>query len=101
MLLRGAARTDEGPFGHREATGNAGDSPANRDKDRTKEKALAVDGPDDIYNAYYKEVNKGLANQIADLWRAGDPNVTQINWNAMYSANYTNNAINPNGYRFF
>ena len=58
---------------------------------------LAVDGPDDIYNAYYKEVNKGLANQIADLWRAGDPNVTQINWNAMYSANYTNNAINPNG----
>lgn len=58
---------------------------------------LAVDGPDDIYNAYYKEVNKGLANQIADLWRAGDPNVTQINWNAMYSANYANNAINPEG----
>lgn len=39
VLLQGAARTDEGPFGHREATGNAGDSPANRDKDRTKEKA--------------------------------------------------------------
>ena len=61
MLLRGAARTDEGPYGYQEATGNAGDNPgpgqfqlqlgyqeatgnagdnpANRDKDRTKEKA--------------------------------------------------------------
>lgn len=38
MLLRGAARTDEDRW-YREATGNAGDSPANRDKDRTKEKA--------------------------------------------------------------
>ena len=32
MLLRGAVRTDEGPYGHREATGNAGDSPANGTK---------------------------------------------------------------------
>ena len=39
VLLQGAARTDEGPYGHREATGNAGDNPANRAKDRTKEKA--------------------------------------------------------------
>ena len=39
MLLRGAACTDEGPYGYQEAAGNAGDSPANRDKDRMKEKA--------------------------------------------------------------
>ena len=58
---------------------------------------LGVNGPDDVYNAYYGEVNKDLANQLADLWRAGDPDITQINWDAMYSANYTNNVVNPNG----
>lgn len=33
----GAARTDEDRW-HQEATGNTGDSPANRDKERAKEK---------------------------------------------------------------
>lgn len=28
---------------------------------------LAVDGPDDIYNAYYKEVNNGLGQSDCDL----------------------------------
>ena len=32
MLLREVVRTDEGPYGHQEATGNAGDSPANGTK---------------------------------------------------------------------
>ena len=38
MLLRDVVRTDEGPYGHQEATGNTGDSLANRDKERAKEK---------------------------------------------------------------
>ncbi len=58
---------------------------------------LGVNGPDDTYNAYYGEVNTGLANQLADSWRNGDPEITQINWNALYSANYTNNALVPDG----
>ncbi len=56
---------------------------------------LGVNGPDDTYNAYYKEVNHGLANQLADAWRNGDPAITQVNWDAMYSANYANNVNNP------
>ncbi len=58
---------------------------------------LGVNGPDDTYNAYYDKVNVGLADQMADSWRNGDPNVTQIDWNALYSANYANNLLDPNG----
>ncbi len=58
---------------------------------------LGVNGPGDTNNAYYDEVNIDLANQLADSWQNGDPNYTQIDWEALYSANYANNAIDPDG----
>lgn len=43
-----------------------------------------------------------LANQIAEKWKFKDgkplyPNVSQINWDALYLANYKNNVADPNG----
>ena len=34
---------------------------------------------------------------LVDLWTSRDDNATQINWDALYTANYANNANNPNG----
>ena len=34
---------------------------------------------------------------LTDLWMSADPKTTQIDFDALYSANYANNAINPEG----
>ena len=58
---------------------------------------LGVDGAGDKIDPYYNEVNKDLANQIAGMWRDNNTDVTQINWDALYGANYANNVENPTG----
>lgn len=60
-----------------------------------------------FYNApdprpdYYRNLpsfvsDDSLKNVVANQWKS-DTNVSQVNWNALYQANYKNNAINPNG----
>lgn len=34
---------------------------------------------------------------LTDLWTSGDPKTTQIDWDAIYAANYANNHVNPEG----
>ncbi|HNX88167.1 MAG TPA: carboxypeptidase-like regulatory domain-containing protein [Paludibacteraceae bacterium] len=46
--------------------------------------------------------NTGLRNEIAEQWKFENgkpvnPSVSQLNWDAMYQANYRNNAVNPDG----
>jgi hypothetical protein len=36
-------------------------------------------------------------NSLIDLWTSRDDNATQINWDALYAANYANNVNNPDG----
>ena len=36
-------------------------------------------------------------NNLVDLWTNRDDNATQINWDALYAANYANNVNNPTG----
>lgn len=38
-----------------------------------------------------------LRDYMADRWREGDPNYTQLDWDMFYQANYKNNTNNPNG----
>lgn len=35
--------------------------------------------------------------KLTDLWTSGDPKATQIDWDALYAANYANNYANPDG----
>jgi len=60
-----------------------------------------------FYNApdprpdYYRylpsyQADETAKQQITDMW-TNDPNISQINWDALYQANYRNNAINPTG----
>ena len=53
------------------------------------------DAPDprpDYYRylpSYYQQTNPAYANQLAEQW-ANDPSVSQIDWDALYNANYKN-----------
>ncbi len=58
---------------------------------------LTVNGPEDVDNPFYNEVNTGLYDQLRNEWINNNTDVTQINWNALYKANYLNNAANPTG----
>ena len=40
--------------------------------------------------------NEELRDQIAEMWKT-NPQVSQINWNELYRANYLNNETNPTG----
>lgn len=42
-------------------------------------------------------VDKENYNALVDLWKNRDPQATQIDWDALYQANYSNNANNPDG----
>lgn len=42
-------------------------------------------------------VNQTAYNSITDLWKNNDTNTTQINWDALYQANYRNNEVDPTG----
>ena len=42
-------------------------------------------------------INMDTYSTLVDLWTSRDDNATQINWDALYAANYANNANNPTG----
>lgn len=42
-------------------------------------------------------VNIDLQEQMTEWWSSRNPEVTQINWDAIYQANYRNNENNPTG----
>lgn len=42
-------------------------------------------------------INADLYSSLTELWKNRDDNATQINWDNLYSANYQNNKINPEG----
>ena len=42
-------------------------------------------------------VDKAQYNALVDLWKARDNKTTQIDWEGIYAANISNNAIAPNG----
>lgn len=43
------------------------------------------------------KVNIGLQDQMTEWWSSRNPDITQINWDALYQANYRNNENNPTG----
>lgn len=60
-----------------------------------------------FYNApdprpdYYRylpsfQPNPGVKAEVTDLWQ-NDTNVSQVNWASLYTSNYRNNEVNPNG----
>jgi hypothetical protein len=42
-------------------------------------------------------VDMNTYSTLVDLWTSRDDNATQINWDALYAANYANNANSPTG----
>ena len=42
-------------------------------------------------------INMDTYSTLVDLWTSRDDNATLINWDALYAANYANNANNPAG----
>ncbi len=42
-------------------------------------------------------INADAYSALVDAWTSRDDATTQINWDALYAANYQNNAINPTG----
>ena len=59
-----------------------------------------------FYNApdprpdYYRNLpsfigSEAASKEIADMWKNNDTNVTQINWESLYAANYRNNVASP------
>ena len=55
------------------------------------------------YPLYYNGTSVGHSvdmdtyKQLTDLWTSRNDKATQIDWDALYAANYANNAINPDG----
>lgn len=58
---------------------------------------LGVNGPGDTEDPNYGYVNQDLYNSLENNWINNNTDVTQINWDALYQANYLNNVANPNG----
>ena len=56
---------------------------------------LNVNGPEDTDNPFYNDVNTDLYNSLRNEWINNNTDVTQINWAALYQANYLNNAADP------
>ncbi|MDO9153928.1 MAG: carboxypeptidase-like regulatory domain-containing protein [Paludibacter sp.] len=52
--------------------------------------------PDYYRNMPSFQTEQSMKDQLAELWRT-DPSVSQINWDALYQANYRNNEANPDG----
>ncbi|MCQ2335082.1 MAG: TonB-dependent receptor [Paludibacteraceae bacterium] len=42
-------------------------------------------------------IDQKTYDNLLNMWRSGDPTTTQINWDALYAANYANNYVNPTG----
>ena len=56
---------------------------------------LGVNGPGDIEDVNYGKVNTELYESLRQDWVNNNTDVTQINWDALYRANYLNNVVNP------
>lgn len=56
-------------------------------------------GYGNTYNNTYvgSSVDWNTFTTLTDLWTSRDNKTTQIDWDALYAANYANNANNPNG----
>ena len=54
-------------------------------------------GRDSHYGYVGSTIDMNTYNTLVDLWTSRDDNATQINWDALYAANYANNVNNPNG----
>lgn len=52
--------------------------------------------PDYYRNLPSFQASEEMREYVRELWQS-DPSVSQINWKALYQANYRNNAVNPNG----
>ena len=59
-------------------------------------KSVGVGG---YYNGQYLGGTVDMANYqtLTDLWTSRDNATTQINWDALYAANYANNSVDPDG----
>ena len=57
---------------------------------------LGVNGPGDVDDPNYGHVNTGLYDYLDAQWRENNTDYTQINWDALYRANYLNNESSPN-----
>ena len=56
-------------------------------------------GNGSTYNGTYvgPSVDMSTYSTLTDLWTSRDDKTTQIDWDALYAANYANNANNPEG----
>ena len=45
---------------------------------------------------YGGSIDEKQFKALTDLWTSGDPKTTQIDFDALYAANYANNALDPN-----
>lgn len=56
-------------------------------------------GSGSTYNGTYvgPSVDMSTYSTLTDLWTSRDSKTTQIDWDALYAANYANNANNPEG----
>lgn len=50
----------------------------------------------DLYNSP-ENIDYNLVDELKDQWVNNNTDVTQINWNSLYQANYLNNVANPRG----
>ena len=56
---------------------------------------LGVNGPTDTEDPNYGYVNTQMYNYLDEQWRNNNTDFTQINWDALYRANYLNNEATP------
>ena len=54
-------------------------------------------GGDSDYGYVGPSIDMNTYNTLINLWTSRDDKTTQIDWDALYAANYANNVNNPNG----
>jgi hypothetical protein len=54
-------------------------------------------GGDSHYGYVGSTIDMNTYNTLVDLWTSRDDKATQIDWDALYAANYANNVNNPDG----
>ena len=54
-------------------------------------------GGDSHYGYVGPSIDMNTYNTLVDLWTSRDDKTTQIDWDALYAANYANNINNPDG----
>lgn len=56
---------------------------------------MGVNGPADVEDPNYGYVNTELYDYLQNQWLNNNTEVTQIDWESLYRANYLNNVANP------